>query len=65
VSEVPQNDFERASREKSPGLWREFVDLLKTNKKWWLAPIIVALLLIGLIVFLAATKAAPLIYPLL
>ena len=65
MSEGPQNDFERASREKSPGLWREFLDLLKTNKKWWLAPIIIALLLIGVIVFLAATKVAPLIYPLL
>ena len=61
----PPNEFEKSSREEAPGLWREFLDLLRTNKKWWLAPIILALLLIGLLVFLAASKAAPLIYPLL
>jgi hypothetical protein len=65
VSDLPPSEFEKASQEKTPGLWREFVDLLKTNKKWWLAPIILALLLIGLLVILAASKAAPLIYPLL
>ena len=38
--------------------------LLKVNKKWWLAPIVLALLVIGALVFLLATKAAPFIYPL-
>jgi hypothetical protein len=56
--------FDNAAREKSPGLWREFYDLLRQNKKWWLVPIVVALLLIGVLVILAATKAAPFIYPL-
>jgi hypothetical protein len=65
VSDLPPNEFEEASREKTPGVWRECIDLLKTNKKWWLAPIILALLLIGLLVVLAASKAAPFIYPLL
>jgi hypothetical protein len=65
VSDAPQNEFEKASREKAPGLWREFAALLKANKKWWLAPIIIMLLLIGLLVVLATTKVAPLIYPLL
>ncbi len=60
----PPNEFEKAAQQKSPGLWREFAALLKQNKKWWLAPIIVMLLLIGLIVVLAASKLAPLIYPL-
>ena len=64
MSELPPNEFERASQEKAPGLWRECVELLKANKKWWLAPIILALLLVGVLVVLAASKAAPLIYPL-
>ena len=38
--------------------------LLKANKKWWLAPIVLALLVIGALVLLLATKAAPFIYPL-
>jgi hypothetical protein len=58
------NDFETASRQKPRGLLRELFDLLRTNKKWWLAPIILALLAIGALVILAATKAAPFIYPL-
>ena len=64
MSDPTPNEFERAAQAKAPGLWREFLDLLRTNKKWWLAPIILALLLIGLLVVLAASKAAPLIYPL-
>lgn len=60
----PQSDFERAAQEKPAGLVRDLIGLLKANKKWWLAPIILALLLIGLLVFLAATKVAPFIYPL-
>ena len=64
IGEPPENEFEKAAREKSPGLVRELLDLLKSNKKWWLAPIILALLAIGALVILAATKAAPFIYPL-
>ena len=64
MSDLPPSEFEKASKEKPPGLWREFAALLKANKKWWLAPIILALLVIGLIVVLAASKFAPLIYPL-
>ena len=58
------DEFERAAREKPPGLGRELFALLKANKKWWLAPIVLALLVIGALVFLLATKAAPFIYPL-
>jgi hypothetical protein len=64
VSDAPRNEFEEASRNKPRGLLRELFDLLRTNKKWWLAPIILALLAIGALVILAATKAAPFIYPL-
>lgn len=60
-----RNEFEKAAAEKSPGLLREVWGLLKTNKKWWLAPIILALIAIGVLVIALATKAAPLIYPLL
>jgi hypothetical protein len=64
INGLPQNEFEKAAREKPPGLVRELFGLLKANKKWWLAPIILALLAIGALVILAATKAAPFIYPL-
>ena len=49
---------------KRPNLAREFLDFLAENKKWWLAPIIVAVLLLGALVILGGTAAAPFIYTL-
>jgi hypothetical protein len=46
------------------GLAGEFVDFLKHNKKWWLAPIIISILGLGLLVMLGGTAAAPFIYTL-
>jgi hypothetical protein len=41
----------------------EFWDFLKHNKKWWLLPILAVLVLIGVLVALGTTGAAPFIYP--
>ena len=40
----------------------EFLDFLLHNKKWWLTPIILVLLLVGLLAVFAATGVAPFIY---
>ena len=56
--------FEDAAHDESGSLVSEFVDFLKHNKKWWLIPIIVALLLVGLLIVLAGSAAAPFIYTL-
>ena len=56
--------FEREAREQSKGLFREYVDFLRHNKKWWLIPIIVALLLVGVLIVLGSSAAAPFIYTL-
>ena len=50
--------------EKSRGFFGEFVDYMLENKKWWLIPIIVALLLIGILIMVGGTAAAPFIYTL-
>jgi hypothetical protein len=42
----------------------EIVRFLRHNKKWWLAPIVVVLILVGVLVILSGTAAAPFIYPL-
>lgn len=42
----------------------EFTAFLKENKKWWLAPILIAILGLGLLVLLGGTAAAPFIYTL-
>ncbi len=59
-----QNDFAAQSEEARTGLTAEFVDFLKDNKKWWLAPIIISILGLGLLVMLGGTAAAPFIYTL-
>lgn len=44
---------------------REFVDFLKTEKKFWLAPIVLVFVLLGLlIVFSQSSALAPFIYTL-
>jgi hypothetical protein len=59
-----QSELERLARGERTGLGREFWDFLAENKKWWLAPIIVCVLLLGLLVLLGGSAAAPFIYTL-
>jgi hypothetical protein len=54
---------EEAGRQR-PGLLAELVDFLRNNKKWWLTPIVVVMLLVGVLIFLSGTAAAPFIYTL-
>jgi hypothetical protein len=54
---------EEAGRKRTSAVG-EIVSFLRHNKKWWLAPIVVVLLLIGVLVILSGTAAAPFIYPL-
>ena len=56
--------FEREAQEQPKGLIREYVDFLLHNKKWWLIPIIIALLLVGVLIVLGSSAAAPFIYTL-
>lgn len=58
------SEFAKQAEQADIGLVREFVEFLRDNKKWWLSPLIVALLLLGLISLLAAGGAAPFIYTL-
>ena len=50
--------------DENSGLISEFWQFLKENKKFWLIPIIVILLLVGGLLILGATGAAPFIYTL-
>ncbi|MBK5286594.1 MAG: hypothetical protein JJE25_14460 [Bacteroidia bacterium] len=46
-------------------LLKDFWDFLKVRKKWWLAPIIIMLLLLGtLIIMVKGSAIAPFIYTL-
>jgi len=57
-------EFAAQAEQQSPGLVREYVDFLKHNKKWWLLPIVFALLLVGVLIIFGGTAAAPFIYTL-
>jgi hypothetical protein len=48
----------------NPGFFADFWDFLKTSKKWWMLPLLVVFLLIGVVLVLAHTAAAPFIYTL-
>jgi hypothetical protein len=50
--------------ERNVGLVRELFELILHNKKWWLAPVILALLVIGALAVLGSSALAPFIYPL-
>ena len=60
----PPQEFHEAGRQPPPGVVREFFLFLRSNKKFWLLPLLSALLLIGLVAFLGGTAAAPFIYSL-
>ena len=50
--------------EQNPGFFQEVVEFLRENKKWWLVPIVVVVVLLGVLIALAGTSAAPFIYTL-
>ena len=64
MSDEPQKSFQQAADEKPVSLGREIVEMLKHNKKYWMIPIIIVLLLFGVLLILGTTGAAPFIYTL-
>lgn len=58
------SEFEKLSTERPAGIVREFWDFMAHHKKWWLAPVLVMLLVLGVLVVLGGTGAAPFIYTL-
>jgi Family of unknown function (DUF5989) len=62
----PENksEFEQAGEDRPPTLVQEFMQFIVENKKWWMIPILLSFGLIGLLVILSSTGAAPFIYTL-
>ena len=61
---IPGEYFEQEAITSQPSLVQELWDFLRYNKKWWLMPIILVLLLVGLLVVLSHSAAAPFVYTL-
>lgn len=60
MAKDPQSLSEPGSSNIATELWA----FLAHNKKWWLAPILIMLLFLGVLVILGGTGAAPFIYTL-
>ena len=58
------SEFSQQAGQSQTGIFREYVDFLRHNKKWWLIPILLVLTLVGVLVVLGSTGAAPFIYTL-
>jgi hypothetical protein len=58
-------DFEEMAKgQRENSFLGELWMLLRQKKKYWLMPIVLTLLLLGVLVFLSSTAAAPFIYTL-
>ncbi len=62
TSESDKVEFQNIELEQN--LIVEFWGFLKENKKFWLIPIIVVMLLLGLLIVFGGSSAAPFIYTL-
>lgn len=56
--------FEVQAAEPETGLIAEFWQFVRTNKKWWMIPIVFVLLVLTGVVMLGGTALAPFIYTL-
>ncbi|MBI5852799.1 MAG: hypothetical protein HZB39_17445 [Planctomycetes bacterium] len=56
--------FELVASGSQRGLAREFLDFMAENSKWWLIPFLVVFGMLGMLLVLGATGAAPFIYAL-
>jgi hypothetical protein len=45
-------------------VWLDLWQLLREHKRWWLTPIVVMMLLLGLLTLFAGGSAAPFLYTL-
>jgi hypothetical protein len=59
-----RDEFAAKAEESSGTLLGEVWGFLRENKKWWLLPIVITMLLLGLLVVLGGSGAAPFIYTL-
>jgi hypothetical protein len=60
-----ENEFEQmAKQQQEVSFLGEIWLLIREKKKYWLVPIIVVLLLLGVLVLLSGTAVAPFIYTL-
>ncbi len=60
----PEEEFANLARTRRSSAWGDYYFLLKTNKKWWMLPLILIFLAYGLLMVFMGSGAAPFIYTL-
>ena len=58
------DEFSREASRKRSSFLSDYLYLLRTNKKWWMLPLLGLLLVLGALVLFSSTGVAPLIYTL-
>ena len=64
MADTGENAFSREAARKQRGSVAEFCGFVLRNKKWWLTPILVVLVLAGALILLGGSGVAPFIYTL-
>lgn len=64
MSKPDPNSFEDLARGPQQSFLKEVWHLFASDRRWWLAPIVIAILILGALVMLTGTGAAPFIYTL-
>jgi hypothetical protein len=59
---VTRQQLDAQATKPATGLIAEFWEFFRTNKKWWMMPIVAVLLVLAGIVLLGGTALAPFIY---
>ena len=61
---IEKNVFSKQAEGKQRGSLAEFCGFVLHNKKWWLTPIILVLVVAGALILLGGSGVAPFIYTL-
>ena len=60
----PPSEFEKAGDDSEANFFSDLWQFLRTNKKWWLIPILVVLLGLAALALLSGSAVTPFIYTL-
>ena len=64
MSEQKKSAFVQAGSKAEASLFGELMAMMRQNKKYWLIPLVILLLIFGVLLVLGTTAAAPFIYTL-
>jgi hypothetical protein len=64
TTQKDQNEFEHLADEAPPSFVKEVWYMVASDKRWWLAPVVIAIVILGALVMLTGTGVAPFIYTL-